>query len=196
MPGYPIHFLSFYTGDHRLVMAKYNINWQRKTPGKVKTRKYDVDKLQLPEYRAKYQQRVKELLLNSEARNEQESWDNITEACHKASDEILGRIKTSRNSKAVDNEDVKKMSEEQKKIRMDINATADIEKRKQLQIRRNKIMKDMGMKIKEIEEKKIIENMEEIENSKEDSTRMYKAIKIQQRNRPNSRGAKLKKVHY
>ncbi len=165
-------------------MAKFNINWQKKTPGKIKTRKYDIAKLKIPEIKAKYQQRVKELLSSAESRNEQESWDNITEACHKASDEILGKIKTSRNKKAVENEDVKKMSEEQKKIRMDINATDDLGKRKKLQIERNEIMKEIGKKIKEIEEKNIVEDMEEIENSKDDSTKMYKAIKKQQRNKP------------
>ena len=101
--------------DHRLVMAKFNINWQRKTPGKIKTRKYDIAKLKLPDVREKYQKRVKELLSSVEARNEQESWNNITEACHKASEEILGKIKTSRNKKAVENEEVKKMSENRRK---------------------------------------------------------------------------------
>ncbi len=31
--------------DHRLVMTKMNINWIRKTPGKVTTKKYDTEKL-------------------------------------------------------------------------------------------------------------------------------------------------------
>ncbi len=45
-------------------------------------------------------------------------------------------------------------------------------------------MKKIGRKIKEIEEKNIVEDMEEIENCKEDSTRMYKAIRKQQRSKP------------
>ncbi len=187
--------------DHRLVMAKYNINWQRKTPGKVTTRKYDIEKLKLPEYRVKYQDKVKEFLSNSrsesrseprsertesrsDSRSEQESWDNIVEACHKASEEVLGKIKTSRSSKATDDPEVRKMSKEQKKIRMDINATDNLDRKKQLQIKRNEKMKEIVLKIKEIEEKRIIEDMEEIENSKDDSTKMYKAIRKQQRTKP------------
>ncbi len=34
--------------DHRLVMAKFNINWQRKTPGKVLSHKFDIEKLKRP----------------------------------------------------------------------------------------------------------------------------------------------------
>ena len=43
---------------------------------------------------------------------------------------------------------------------------------------------EMDRRVGIIEEKKIVEDMEEIENSKDDSTRMYKAIRIQQRNKP------------
>ena len=68
--------------DHRLVMAKYNIDWKKKTSPKLKSTKYDIEKLRLPEYRTKYQQKVREVLTTLKAETEQERWDNITKACH------------------------------------------------------------------------------------------------------------------
>ncbi len=170
--------------DHRLVMAKFSISWQRKTPPKAKTMKYDIEKLKMPEYKQKYQQRVRELLTNSEGKSEQDKWNNIVEACHKASQEVLGKIKSKKNGKVVEDPAVKKMSEDQKKIRLDINATEDLEKRKELQIKRNQIKLEITKKIREVEKKRIVEDLEKIEKSKDDSTRMYKAIRKQQRNKP------------
>ncbi len=170
--------------DHRLVMMKMKIDWRRKTPGKVNTKKYDIEKLKRPEFKEKYQNRVKEILSSIEANTEQERWDNIVHACHKASEEVLGKVKPRKIGKAVEDPEVKKLSEEQKKIRMDINATHDLKLRKELQKERNLKHREVVKKIKEIEEKRIEEDIEEIEKSKDDSTRMYKAIRKIQRNKP------------
>ncbi len=77
--------------DHRMVIAKLSIDWTRNTPPKIKSNKYNIEKLRQPEYRKKYQQKVKELLSNMTAESEQQRLDNIVKACHVASEEVLSK---------------------------------------------------------------------------------------------------------
>ncbi len=65
-----------------------------------------------------------------------------------------------------------------------MNAKDDAEKRKELQKKRNEKLREVGRKIREIEEERIEDDIEEIEKSKEDSTRMFKAIRKIHRNKP------------
>ncbi len=48
--------------DHRLVMAKMNINWHWKTSKKTKTKKINIERLKDIETRIKYQQNVENKL--------------------------------------------------------------------------------------------------------------------------------------
>ena len=139
--------------DHRLVMAKFKINWIRKTPGKVVSKKYDIEKLKNPEYRNKYQIRVKEILSKLKAKNEQERWDNIVQACHDATEEVLGKIKPVKAGKAIDDPEVKKLSEEQKKLRLDMNSMDDLNVRKEFQKKRNEKLREVRVKSKRLKRK-------------------------------------------
>ena len=114
--------------DHRLVMAKFNINWQWKTPKKVTSKKYDTMQLKNPETRQIYQDKVTELINKAEPKNEQEQWNNIVHACHQAAGETLGMEERKRPNKTVNDPEVKKLSEEQKQIRIKINAKTSKEK--------------------------------------------------------------------
>ena len=82
--------------------------------------------------------------------NEQEKWDNIVEACKKASEQVLRKMKSNKKVKVVDNPQVKKLSDEQKKIRLDMNATDDHDRRKEIQMEQNKKIKEVAKKIQEI----------------------------------------------
>ena len=55
--------------------------------------------------------------------------------------------------------------------------------RKKLQSERNQKMNELRKKIKELQEEKIEEEIEEIESTKDDSTRMYKAVRKIHRNK-------------
>ncbi len=82
--------------------------------------------------------------------NEQEKWDNIVEACKKASEQVLRKMKSNKKVKVVDNPQVKKLSDEQKKIRLDMNSTDDHDRRKEIQMEQNNKIKEVAKKIQEI----------------------------------------------
>ena len=104
-------------------------------------------------------------------------------ACKEASLEILGHKE---KSKKYDSDDIKNLSEQQKQIRQDINATQDKSKRNELQKKRNEKMREIRKAINDKETRKLMENIKEIEDSKDDSIRMYKALKQINRNKPKS----------
>ena len=171
--------------DHRMVILKMKINWKIITPRTTSKKQIDIQKLQDPEIRKKYSEEIKKSLHQNEtSQNAQDKWNTIVEACKEASVKTLGYARKKKTKKAVEDEEVKKLSSEQKEIRMKINATRNQETRKTLQIQRNQKMKEIQRKIQEIEDKKILEDIEELENCKDDSNKMFKAIRKTMRRKP------------
>jgi hypothetical protein len=76
------------------------------------------------------------------------------------------------------------MSMTQKKIRLDINATTDKCKREKLRKKRNKLLGDIHKQLAKEELAHIEELTKEIENSKNDSTRMFKAVRTLKSTKP------------
>ena len=88
---------------------------------------------------------------------------------------ILGYNET-KKMHAVRNDEVEKMSKEQKNLRLEIENCKDQTKRQELKSRRKIILKNITKKIKEIKEKEIEEVLREVEKTK-DSGKMFKAVK-------------------
>jgi len=84
----------------------------------------------------------------------------------------------------MDTEEIRILSQHQKDLGKQIHATASKEKRQILQKERNKTMREIHDTIKKHENNRLIKEIEEIENSKNDSTRMYKAIRKISRDKP------------
>ena len=72
---------------------------------------------------------------------------------------------------------VKALSEEQKKLRLDIEANQDKKQRDEKKKARNEILNRLHKEIQKEERRKIAEKIEEIERFKEDSNRMYQVVK-------------------
>jgi hypothetical protein len=89
--------------DHRLVMAKFNINWNKKTPKYIKTKKFNFEKLKDRETRTKYAEKVEEKLTKTTDLNAQEQWDDIVNACKEASIEVLGYVEKTKKMKKLRN---------------------------------------------------------------------------------------------
>lgn len=172
--------------DHRLVMAKLNINWNKKITKHTRCRKIDFDKLRNTDTRQKYAERVDEKLAKTKDQklNTQEKWTNIVTACKEASEEVLGFMERSKKRRIGENEEIQKLSKEQKDIRLQINATKSHGKRQELQKKRNIKMKEIHRKIKIEESKRLLEDIKDIEDSKDDSTKMFKALRKMTRNKP------------
>ena len=98
---------------------------------------------------------------------------NIREVCTKIAQEALDRKDKNIKSQS---KTVKYLSETQKKIKLEVEATKDKNKREDLKRERNKIINTLQ---KEIEKKgkKLNEKIEEIGKYKDDSNRMFQVIR-------------------
>ena len=177
--------------DHKLVISKMDINWYKKSKANQiskRSKKPNLDKLRDIEIRTMYKNSVEVKLSavnDDEELTPQDKWNNISKACKEASEEILGYSQAS-NKGALDSEDVRTLSREQKEIGKQINAATTKEERQRLQKLRNKKMREIHDTIKKHESNRLIKQIEDIENSKNDSTRMYKAIRNICRDKPKS----------
>ena len=95
-------------------------------------------------------------------------------ACKTAGEQTLGRKKSCRKS---ENPEIKRLSEMQKKLRDDINACKDKNKRQEKKRERNNILKEIKEKLRIEETVQIEKKIEDLEKHKNDSTKMFKAIK-------------------
>ena len=97
----------------------------------------------------------------------------IVDANKEAATEVLGEKKIRRDDCA----EVAKLSEQQRRIHLKINSTKCDIQRKELKKKRDNQMKEIHGELGRQKEKKIEREIEEIERSKDDSNRMYKAMK-------------------
>eukprot|EP00794_Sanderia_malayensis_P004055 gene4055-4606_t len=163
--------------DHRLVKAKINIKWYELKSCK-KTPKLNIQRLKEYDNKIIYQNKLQENLTKEKPGSVQERWTNIVKNCTKAAAEVVGRRK---NEKKSENEEIKKLSEQQKTLRNNINSTDNKKKNDEMRVERNKIMKEIHKKLEEENQKDILDLVEIIENSKDDSQRMFQAVKQLQR---------------
>ena len=109
-----------------------------------------------------------------EGQDSGEIWKNITEACTQIAEEVLGRKDKNIRSKS---KPVKDLSEAQKKIKLDIEATKYKNKREDQKRERNKIIKTLHKETEKEERKQVNEKMEEIEKYKDDSNRIFQVMR-------------------
>ena len=97
-------------------------------------------------------------------------------SCTESANEILGH-KQANGKKNL--EAVQELSKKQRKLQADINSmkSGNNEKRKSLKKERNKVMKEIKKVIQKDKDREIEDLVQEIENSKDDSRRMYIAMK-------------------
>jgi len=137
--------------DHRLVKAKINIKWY-KTKAQKTTPKLSLEKLRDEEYRKKYQSKIKGNIEEvKQATTVQEKWTCTVKVCKKATEEVVGTHDRVRKN---ENEEIKKLSEEERRLTDNINSTRNKRKRERIQ-ERNKIMRELHKKMDEEEVTKI-----------------------------------------
>ena len=121
--------------DHRLVIANTLINWHKKTPRKILTKKLNIDKLRDPMIKEEYQMNVDKRLKEAQPKNEREEWNTIVKACKEASAEVLGFKEKEKSKRTVQDPEVQRLSEKQKKIREKINTISDKKQQEELKKR-------------------------------------------------------------
>ncbi len=168
--------------DHKMVIADMYINWHMKTSGiKPKTNKPTaVEKLHDANYSTEYKDIILQKLTTldiTNITNPQEKWNSIVETCRSSSLQVLvHREKPKANVRSETDNKIKALSNEQKKIRNDIQATRERETRQNLQSRRNEVMGRIHKELQNKRQEQIIRSIAEIEECKDDSTRIYTDI--------------------
>ena len=172
--------LSTFT-DHRLVrmtMFLHNHGTKRR-----KTERIDFQKLKDPVTRAKYSFAVEMKMMDrednrqSETICQQQRWNDIVEANREAAEEVLGFIDKKNRSQ---DPTITRLSAEQKELGKRQNTESDPTKRDQLRKERNSKLTELHRMVKEKEHEKIISQVREIENAKDDSYRMFSAVRALQ----------------
>ena len=162
--------------DHRLVRTDFKISWEKMYRKKEERKiNMDLEKLNDKEIQKEYCKEVEKYMKNKEnTESIQGKWDKIVNACKTAGEQTLGRKKSCRKS---ENPEIKRLSEMQKKLRDDINACKDKNKRQEKKRERNNILKEIKEKLRIEETVQIEKKIEDLEKHKNDSTKMFKAIK-------------------
>lgn len=169
--------------DHRLVRAKINMR-RLYTRVNQKRRTIAIEQLRDPNISAKYAVNVEMKIMDAEDNwNEtrpmsaQEVWDMIVKSNHQAAEEELVRKPKRRDH----NGTIQALSDQQKELRNKINTTSDMKQRTQLKKQRNQLMNNIHEEIGNIRKRKIEREIETIEARKNDSNRMYTAVRNLQR---------------
>ena len=166
--------------DHRLV--KLTLNIKPTTASKIKTnRPLNLDHLKDKITRDKYAFNLEMKIMDKEHQNNnmsvQEQWDMIVDSSQKAAEEVLGF----RTGKKFDNQEISQLSEKQKNLYQKFNSISDPGKRDQLRSERNQVINHIHKLVRKEKEQAIEREIQDIENTKDDSNRMYKAVRNLQR---------------
>ena len=158
--------------DHNIVIckSKFVIHriFKKKTPPIVK---FNTNKLQKEQGKAKYQHKVVENLIDKESVD----WNTIVKAVTSSAEKVLGKAEKPKENFTSDR--ITSLSEKQLKLRKQIENSQSPSLRQKLQIERNQIKKKLKKELKEEKEKDQLRKIEEVENCKNDSRRMFTAVR-------------------
>ena len=166
--------------DHKIVIMDVRIKWRIAGNRNKAVKKIDVAKLQIEEYRQEYEQTLSAKLAEIPRNNSnQVAWNDITEAINGTATEILGYV-----AKKASNDEIKVLSELQKKVHDDINSTDDPDKRKELRTERNRLLTQIHNILKRQENSKIESALKPLIEAPNDSRKMFEAVKYIQKLTP------------
>ena len=167
--------------DHRMVrmtMTLRNYGTKRRLSKRI-----DYQKLKDLVTQAEYSFAVEMKMMDREDTRKgeeishQQRWDDIVEANREAAEEVLGFIGIKNRSQ---DPIITRLSLEQKNLGKCLNTENDPTKRDQIRRERNNKLTELHKRVKEKAHEKIISQVREIENTKNDSYRMFSAIKALQ----------------
>jgi hypothetical protein len=160
--------------DHRLVVATIDMRpfmlFPRKQPKRIDAR-IEVKRL-INDEQAKinYQENLDQRLAKIDPK--EIKWGELAKILTETANETLSEERKTTKQ----NNPIKKLSEEQKQLRLKIENIENWEKRAELKHQRNRILKEIRMKVREQKEAEIDKIVDEIESSNH-SAEMYKAVK-------------------
>ena len=134
---------------------------------------------EIKDNKIEYNNKVKSTLDSTNfSDNPSDYWKTLTKICTDSANNFTTNTKARFN-----NSEISKLSVKQKELRLQIDTSKDPTQKKNLKTKRNKILKDQHKLVKQKYEEKLESQILDIEHSKDDSHRMFKAIKIIQQKR-------------
>ena len=170
------------SSDHKLVLLKCCFKWPFTLRRKKKDPRIDLGKLKNPELSQRFKEEVDSRLGNQEGFSNQEKWDQIVNTLKETAKDTLGTIK--RTHREVSDPEIKVLSEKQKNLKLQISNETNNHLREGLKLKRNQIITKIHDILKKETTEKIDQQLKQIEQTKDDSTRMFSAIKQIQKFKP------------
>ena len=171
--------------DHRLVIM--NIRSKKLTSyyKKPKNEKQiNFERIHQLEYQKQYHDKVKEKLNETiKPIDIQQQWDRIININKETAIEIFGR-KENINNRKYENAEITSLSTEQKQLRNKIESCNNKEKRIELRKERNKKLNEIKKIISINELNNITKKVEELEQLKNDSRKMFQSINYLKNRKP------------
>ena len=170
-----------YSSDHKLVISYFILG------KKVRHQIYKTTKTtknipvgHLSKHKDEYNSIVDSKISNTNFNfeNPTESWDKLCQIYISSTSELNPQTQTKTKNF---NPDIQNLSEKQKLLKHQIDNSKSRDKAINLKKQRNKILKQIHNQVKADKNQKLENQILEIENSKNDSHRMFKAIKIIQK---------------
>ena len=166
------------TSDHRLVVSNFHVNWKKLVSPNKTNKNICVDHLRNPGTKQQYYEQVHSKLSDlPNSINAKTVWKTLCNICITSSEDLKPDIKYNKPH----DEDLRTLVDHQKAVRVIIQNCNDDSKKTALKRHRNRVKNDIRKKLKHIENTKILEQLEVIENTKNDSRRMFKAVQQLQR---------------
>ena len=168
--------------DHRLVLTniKYKVpKFYRANNKEIVV--YDFDKFKLPEYRNHYKETLQNNLavLEIENKTSQQKWDHIVKCTHETSEKVIGY--RNNNKRVSVNPVIKDLSQKQRELQTKINNSKNSNECTSLRRERNQIMNQMHRTLEQEKYSQVLDDIQEVEKQKNDSGKMYAAIRILQK---------------
>ena len=166
--------------DHRPVIAKLRMQLYRMKPVKRATA-LDFNSLKDEETKKNYHEHLTENLENIKAKIDQindptECYEILLETVHKATNEVLPKVP--RGHKLIHSTEVQQISENQKKMRIDIQKETDAKKSEILRKKRNELLRTLRTKVQE-ERNQLIRNwLNDLQKCNNDSNKYFRSLRL------------------
>ena len=133
--------------DHKLVKTEMKIVWHNKTTKRKNEKRIDVSGFSNPEKRERYRKAIQHAAAAMEDSTPQEKWNQICKIITSSAKELIGH-KT--YTKEVNDTELETISQQKHKLQKDIEATTDMQKRKEKQNELKELKKYGKKRLKEV----------------------------------------------
>ena len=169
--------------DHKLVRMRMKMEWYKMQKSKSNIKPLNLANFNVASIKEKYKEKVREKMNEMQgSMNPNEKWNKLAQICLKSAEETIGCMK--RNQRRRENPEIKTLSDEQKRLRDNIEASTSKENRIEMRKKRNKIHKKIKNKVKQLKEDELEEQLREVEDKRTEESKYYEAARILRRKEP------------